>query len=419
MTDQDRNQDQDIDLSAALSRLRTDVRRTVAPPAATQLRDRADRRLRARRTATVLVAAGLVGAALIGGGLIWSGAAPKPPPVPAESATPTPSGTPSAAPRPSKPVAARQTPQAPAAWAGVNWATATITFPAHPGCPSGPITLRTLQLFGSDAIAGPVSWPRVTISPESVVYGDLTGDGQAEAVLDAACLKSEEDSGDGQGQLLVLRRDGGTLRTVAWVGPRGSLFGDKWVAGGRLFTDVKPRYGEWEYQLGAARAYRWTGQAFTEVADSGYSGMVPRAGATAPAVDLTAIAALTGCPAAVLRFGDDGQATGAGTTWDVQQPTAPDYLQHLVDLDGDGRRRLLVAITCGRADTPPGRSFVAVLEPQTDGSFRAVDAVLPPAGMSLGGWMHRSGTLTLQFAPAGGGFVQELPYTWNGEYFQR
>lgn len=398
----------DLDLSAALSRLRTDVRRTVAPPPASQVRHRADRRLRTRRTATVLVAAGLVGAALVGGGLIWRGAAPERPPLPGG----TPSETPSAAPRPSKPVPVRQTSQPPADWAGVNWASATITLPTHPGCPSGPVTLRTLKLFGHDAVAGPTAWPRVSITPESVVYGDLTADGQPEAVLAATCLQSEEDSGDGQGQLLVIRRDGGTLRAVAWVGPRGSLFGDTWIAAGRLVTDVKPVYGAWDYRLGAARAYRWTGQAFTEVADSGHPGMVPHAGATGPEVDLTAIAALTGCPAAVLRFDSDGRATGGGAAWDVQQPAAPDHLPHLVDLDGDGRRRLLVAITCGRA-------FVAVLEPRSGGSFHAVDAVLPPAGTSLTGWTHQSGTLTLQYASAGGGLVQELGYTWNGDYFQR
>ncbi len=401
--------DHDLDLSAALSRLRTDVRRTVPPPPATQVRHRADRRLRIRRTATVLVAASLVGAALIGGGLLWNGAAPKPPPLPGGSTTPSASPSPSL--RPSKAVAARQTPPPPAPWTGVNWATATITLPAHPGCPSGPVTLRTLQLFGRDAIAGPASWPRVTIVADSVAYGDLTGDGQPEAVLEASCLTSEEDSGDGQGQLLVLRRDGGTLRTLAWVGHRGSMFGDNWVTGGRLLTDVKPRYGAWEYQLGAARAYRWTGQSFTEDADSGHPGIVPRAGATGPAVDLTAVAPLTGCPAATVRFGPDGRATG----FDLDQPAAPDYLQHLVDLDGDGRRRLLVAITCGRTDTLPGRTFVAVL----DATFRAVDAVLPPPGTSLSGWTHRAGVLTLQAAPAAGGLVQDVQYTWNGDYFQR
>jgi hypothetical protein len=407
----------DVELSTALSRLRTDVRRTVAPPIAARLRERGERRLRTRRTATALVAAAVVAATLVGGGILWSGAAPKTPPVPGGSSkpTPTPSSAPSASARPSKPVQARQTPPVPANWAGVQWATATITFPAHQGCPSGPVTFRTAPFKGDDAATvGPTTWPRMTLQADRVSYGDVTGDGQAEAFVLATCWQTEEDSGDGQGELLAVRRDGTTLRALGWAGPRGGLFSDHWVAGGLLVTDVKPIYVNWGYRLGAARAYRWNGQAFTEVADSGHPGVVPGAGGTGPAVDLTRVAGLTGCPAATVRFDANGSAAG----WDAMQPAGPDHLRHLVDLDGDGRRRLLVAITCGRDGTHPGRGFAAVLDPQTDGSFIAVDAVLPPAGMSLSGWTSEAGTLTLQFAPAGGGEVQEVRYSWNGEYFQ-
>ncbi|MGI5184231.1 sigma factor [Dactylosporangium sp. CA-152071] len=75
-------------------------------------------------------------------------------------------------------------------------------------------------------------------------------------------------------------------------------------------------------------------------------------------------------------------------------------LHHLIEL--------LVAISCG------GAAFVAVLERQTDGSFRAVDAVRPPAGTTVSNWSLANGVLTL--ATASG---QEVRYTWNGEYFQR
>ncbi|WP_327001634.1 hypothetical protein OHA72_41880 [Dactylosporangium sp. NBC_01737] len=411
------DQEHDIDLSAALSRLRTDVRRTVAQPAAAQLRHRADRRLRIRRTATVLVAAGLVGAALVGGGLIWNGAAPKPPPVPGVSPSPSLSGTPSASPRPSRSVPARQTPQVPAVWSGVQWATATITFPANRDCPSGPVTFRTQAFKGSDAaIIGPTTWPRVTLQPDPVTYGDVTGDGRPEAFIHATCWLTEEDSGDGQGQLLAVRRDGTTLRAIAWVGPRGGLYDDRWVDAGRLYVDVKPHYTDWGYRLGAARAYRWTGQAFTEE-DSGYPGMVPAVGATAPAVDLTPVAGLTGCPSATLRFDAEGRATSTGTTWDLFQPSGPDSEQHLADLSGDGRRLLLVSITCGRDAADPGHGFLAVLDGRADGSFVALDALQAPAGTHITGWQHTNGTLTLRFAPTNGE-EQERHYTWNGDYFQ-
>lgn len=423
-------------LSAALSRLRTDVRRTVAPPAAPQLRLRADRRQRARRTGIVLAAAVLVGAVLVGGGLLWNGAAPQPfpgttasPTAPAPSASGAPSsGTPTAGPRPSRPVQARQTPQVPDRWKGVDWTGATITLPPQSGCPSGSVTFRRQPVGGGqDYIVGPGSYPKVYISPETLVYGDLTGDGQPEAILGGSC-SAGDFSGDGEGQLLVVRGDGGTLR-ANWAGPRGELRSDHWVEGGRLLMDVKPHYTDWGYRLGAARAYRWTGQAFTEES-SGYLGVVPAPRAAAPsltphpgaetdpfAVHLGPVAELTGCPAATLRLDADGRATAAGTTWDVIQPQAPDYLQHLVDLDGDGRRRLLVTIACGRTGPGTGRESLVVLERQGANGWRALDALRAPDGTALTGWQHANGTLTLQVAPPGG-VVREVRYTWNGEYFQ-
>ncbi|MET7422621.1 hypothetical protein [Dactylosporangium sp. NPDC005555] len=399
------------DLTQALSRLRADVGSAVAPPTGAQVRRRAERRLRTRRTATALGAAAVVGAVLVGGGLIWNGGASQtPPPLPGGSDSPSHTGTPSAAARPSRPVDARQTPQAPADWAGVDWATATVTLPAQQGCPSGPVTLRKQDFNGvADMIMGPATgWPKVSVDPRPVVYGDLTADGQPEAVLHATCWQTEEDSGDGQGQLLVVRRDGATLRAVGWVGPRGAIYADRWIDNGRLVTDVKPWHTGWDYALGAARAFRWTGQAFTEV-DSGLPGIVTP-------LDLSPVAGLTGCPAPPepVRFDAEQRATAAGTTWDLFQPTAPDSEQHLVDLDGDGTRRLLVSITCGRTDKDPGHGFVAVL----DGSLRAIDAVRPPEGTTVAGWSHVNGLLTLLvYRP--GEATRQVRYTWNGDYFQR
>ncbi|MDT5027297.1 MAG: hypothetical protein QOE61_3723 [Micromonosporaceae bacterium] len=414
------DRENDIDLTAALSQLRTEVRRRVPQPPATQLRRRAEHRLRVRRTATALVAAVVVGAVLIGGGLNWGSAVPNPP-TPGGTGNPTPTDSSSPRSRPSKPVPPRHTPQVQDAIGSTNWEQATITLPTHPGCPSGSVSFRKQQFKGGDAVIGPNSWPRMTFDAQSLVYGDLTGDGQPEAVLYASCWLTEQDSGDGQGQLLVVRREGGTLRGIGWVGPRGALFADRWVENGRLNLDVKPWHQNWGYLLGADQSYRWTGQEFTQVEDSSHPGLVPRVGGLAPVVDLGPVAGLTGCPAAALRFGADGRTTAAGTNWDLVQPSAPDDEQHLVDLNGDGKRWLLAAITCGRradGSVPDiGTGFLAVIERRPDGSFRAIDAVRPPTGMFVAGWRYQAGSLTLEF-----GRVNETPqdrrYTWNGEYFQ-
>ncbi|MEV4132930.1 hypothetical protein AB0J72_12285 [Dactylosporangium sp. NPDC049742] len=393
------------ELTYALSRLRADVGGSVAPPPGARLRQVAERRRRHRRIATGMVAAAVVGAILVSGGLIWRGGPSKTAPVPGVSPSPSPTRTASADARPSKQVPARQgPPQTPAIWAGVDWASATITLPAHEGCPSGTVTLRKeafIMGFGMDRIVGPVSsWPKISILPEPVMYGDLNGDGKPEAVLYADCKQTVEDSGDGEGQLLAVRRDGATLRALGWSGPRGELITEWWVDGGRIVMDAKPWHTDWGYRLGAARAYQWTGQSFTEV-DSGLPGIVS-------AIDFAPVAGLIGCPAASIRFGDRRQVTSDGVTWDLTQPSAPDQLQHLADLDGEGHRRVLIAVSCG------GTAAVVLLDRLADGSFRAVDAIRPPEGTTVADWALTYGVLTVKT-----GSGQEIPYTWNGEYFQR
>ncbi|MEV0563611.1 sigma factor-like helix-turn-helix DNA-binding protein [Dactylosporangium sp. NPDC050588] len=91
-------------------------------------------------------------------------------------------------------------------------------------------------------------------------------------------------------------------------------------------------------------------------------------------------------------------------------------LHHLIDLPvADVGREMDAAV--GTVESwlhRGGAAFVAVLDRQTDGSFRAVDAVRPPAGTTVSDWSLANGVLTL--ATASG---QEIRYTWNGEYFQR
>jgi hypothetical protein len=94
---------------------------------------------------------------------------------------------------------------------------------------------------------------------------------------------------------------------------------------------------------------------------------------------VNAVAYRSGCPPASLRFRADSSASAAGSTWNARQPAAPDDLQHL----GDGQLLLLVAIGC---NPDVNDRFLAVLERQADGSFRAVDAIRPPGGTTIVGW---------------------------------
>jgi hypothetical protein len=411
MTDRDRY----LDLGATMSRLRKDVRRNVPAPPAGQVRQRAEHRLRVRRIATALGAAAFVGIVLIGGGLVWQSATPAPP-HPGNTTTPT--NSPAPDPRPSKSIPPWPTQRPQGAIAGTDWEQATITLPDHPGCPSGPVTFRREEFKGGTEVIGPASYPRVIIGASSIVYGDLTGDGEPEAVLGASCWQGEEDSGDGEGQLLVIRRFNGILTAMGWAGPRGAIYTDFWVADHRLNVEARPWHDDWGYQLGSALAYEWDGRILAEVGDSGFTGLLPLRPNLGPVIDVTPVAALIGCPAATLRFPSDGRTTAAGTSWDLAQPTLPENDPYLVDLDGDGERRVLAVFTCGRplSGPPPGTSFVAVLQPRTDGSYVAIDAIPIADGWIIRGWRYATGYLTLELWRDE--VTQEPRYAWNGEYFQ-
>jgi hypothetical protein len=130
-------------------------------------------------------------------------------------------------------------------------------------------------------------------------------------------------------------------------------------------------------------------------------------------VDLTPVSGRTGCPTPVLRFGPDGRASADGVTFDLDQPQGPDGLPHLVDLDGDGNRRVLATITCGRqADGGRGITAVAVLQRQDGGGFVALDAIRLPDGTTLADWEYSRGELSIDID----GQVRE--YVWDGERFQ-
>lgn len=420
---------EEIGIADALSALRAQVRRTVGQPAASALRRRAERQRRVRRATRAVATAVAVVVIICGVGLARDAVQGPPPLPPVASETATPSASAAPQPRPSRPVPRWTTHPVNDPIAAIDWYRTTIELPAQPGCPSGAVRLRPGEGgVGADAPVGPSGWPRIMLDPGTVVFGDLTGDGRPEAILAAGCSSSEEESGDGEGQLLVVTREGDRLRALGWVGPRGAIYVGWWVAAGRLYLDVHPWHTDWGYSLGAAQAYHWLGGRFVPIdVRQEFPGIVPAAG-RGPAVDLAAVSDRTGCPAAVVRFGPDGRAEAGGTTWDLVQPQAPDGLPHLIELNpgdplGDPaftpRRRVLVAITCGRpADGSPGDTTAVVLiGPGPDGSLRALDAVRPPADTRLDGWTYRAGVLSLFVAPDGGA-LREQRWTWNGEYFQ-
>ena len=390
MTDNER-------IGANLAGMGAEVRHAVTPPPAGAVRRRAERQQRVRRTGTaVLAAAAVLGIAVGAISVVRNSASPPPPP--GVTRTPAPSPSPSVKPTP-KPWPNQRINDP---IARTDWRDATITLPAREGCPSGRVRFRPKESVGQSS-----GLPRAMIGGNAdVVYGDLTGDGRPEAIMWGQCQQYEEDSGDGADHLLAVTRDGNQLRALDWVGLRGSLFPDFWVEDGVLYTDIRPWHAGWHYTLGSARAYRWTGGAFTEADASRYRGLAPNV-----PVDLTPLSGRTGCPTPVLSFDENGRATVDGVTLDLEQPLAPDSSSHLVDLDGDGVRRVLGTITCERGGANAyGTSTLVVLERRGDG-WVALDAIRLPDQTPLINWTYTRGVLSLDLNGS------TRTYIWDGERF--
>jgi hypothetical protein len=410
------------DLNRALAGMRDAVRRQAGPaPAAAALRRRAERQRRIRRAATTLAAAAAVTVVVAGGVTVVRGEASPPQPAHPTASPPVPTPTASAPPT-SAPTPAPTRPVATDPITKVNWGKATIELPEHHGCPSGRVRFTKDQFLPEASGRSGNSDFRVLFEPARVVYGDLTGDGRAEAVLSATCLRADgEDSGDGQGQLLVIQRGGrGDLTAIGWVGQRGAIFSGWWVAQSLLYTDVKPWHTDWGYSLGAARAYRLAGDDFVEVdVTEIYPGLLPRGrrGATA---DLSPVADRIACrdgdlperENVILSLSADGTGTAGGTEWNATQPLAPDSLAHLVDLDGDGRRRLVVALYCGGAHADTGPANVVVLE-RAGGGYRAVTVLVPERGPRMHEWRYSGQVLSLYLGEG----AAEARYRWAGGQF--
>jgi hypothetical protein len=421
------------DVASALAGLRGAVREVVPVSSSGDVRARAEHQLRVRRVTTVLVAAAAVAAIAFGAAAVVRPSAA--PIQPAETPTPSAPVGPTSTPRPSLSVPAWPATTIDDPIADVDWANATIDVPANRDCPSGRLRFTDGDSAGAPKItlAVPPDWP--------IAYGDLNGDSRPEAILEGLCLLSSEDSGDGQGQLLVITRGtGGTLAALDWVGPRGGLYESFWVVDGQLFVDVQPWHTDWGYSLGEALAYRWDGGSFVE-ANSGYAGTQPSASETqGPPIDLGPddgpIASALGCPGHTIRLeagdrlggGAGLSAEGDGVVYAFERGT-PGPLQHLVELSGAAdERHLLAAITCYDSSSSYEKAIaeglgvrghgLLVLECLPDG-FRAVDFLPVPSHYRMSEWQFDRGRLTITTTSvASGSEGPALTRVWNGQYFQ-
>jgi hypothetical protein len=415
----------DFDIADALASLRTAVRTGVPAPAAALLRARAEQRMRARHMGALAVAAVAVVALLLTVGAAVQRNAINPGPA---GGTETPTGSPTAAPRPDRPVPSYPVIRVDDPIARVDWAGATVTGvpPRGPACPSGRLRFR------GGATAG---YPRMSLvleAPRPPVFGDLTGDGRAEAVIVALC-EGDEQGDHHHSQLLVVgRQASGALVALGWAGPVGwGIVYGFWLSGDRLVIEPEPTAGT--YTNGQTLEYRWVGGRFA-AQDTGWPGIGPFRDRIGPRIDLGSddghVIRTLGCSGPI-QIRPEGRAPATAPSdayFEFEQPVAT---QHVLDLAGDGHRYVLVAVSCVdrvRSTVDSGGSSAPVLhgqgvlvldvEPPT-GAIRAVDLVPVPLDLSQFSWTFERGRLTVSsFRVSDGNEGPTRRWIWNGAYFQ-
>lgn len=403
-------------LGTALRGLRDRITAGATAPPAASMRAHATRWRRVRRaTAAGAVVAAVAAAAFGGVTLLQPTASPPVPPVEVPPGPVTPSPRPS--PRPVVPLDDPIT--------AVEWEAATITFPPRDGCPSGEITFAPAQPSFHALGVPPEGYPAIALSPPAG-YGDLTGDGRAEAVVLASCVPTEAGF-DGQhfsDLLIVTRDDTGTLTGLGWVPAEDAAFTSVWITGdGRLLTELVPEGTT--FLPGRAASYQWDGERMIGGEPApGYPTIVPLdADRLGPPVRLGAVAGGLGCPDAELRFareapGWSGVADAGGARYSI--PDRFEFIQkYLFDLDNTGEPLLVATLGCTR-EGGHAAAGLAVFERFGEG-WRGISVVTSSDGQQPTGWrLEEDGLFAVRWpGPDEQTTEIEARYRWTGTVLER
>jgi len=413
-------------LSAAMHGLRRSITAAVPAPAAAAVRDRADHRLRVRRTAAAVAAAALVVAVAVGG-TTWLRHTAAPPVQPAETSGPAPSATaepgPRPAPLPEEPVDERIDDPI----AEVDWRTATITLSPRAGCPAGAVSFTAVSDIHPNALGPADSYPAVALSAVRTRYGDLTGDGRAEAVLEARCIPAAADmASEASAHLLVVARDdSGGLTDLGRIATLGAPVVSYWIESGRLLVEANPWVPDRDAVNvpGLVLAYEWTGGGFGDWVTAGdYPPLLGLDDHGAPGAPVRpgVVARATGCPDVELRFHETAADTPDGpvartmaAAGDASYAIPPGFSQqYLFDLGSGGGRWLVVPIGCESEGGGPAGTVLAVLERAGEG-WQGVSVLQPPGDHQPGSWTGAAGQMVVRWHNAAGGH-QDIRYLWTG-----
>ncbi len=317
----------------------------------------------------------------------------------------------------------------------VDWTNTELTVPDDPDwdCPKGRLRLYHRQTPRGGWIGTSDPWldtGHKSMSTGGLAsYGDLTGDGQPEAVLLVRCAYGAAGFSDYDGQrLLVVRmRPDRSLEGLGFVGTRSAEFPSFRVSDDGLLrvqlrynwiTENSTTFTSWDTAF--IQVFRWNGSSFVRI--SGRTEPLNFTGASAGygvPTQLADILAPTGevlCPAALVPF---GLVERSGQPWHVD---GYDYslgsaMAARLDVDSDGNEELVVPIRC----SGPGYDAVSlyVLAQGTD-RFRAIDVPIASDGSTaILSAEAMSGRLVVQVQGAASMSSGSASFTWTGSRFER
>lgn len=315
----------------------------------------------------------------------------------------------------------------------VDWTRTEIVLPANDDnrCPQGKVRLHPRDSVYLGHIGQTADSPWFAVLPGEV-YGDLTGDGQPEAILPIRCVGTQPDGmmpEEGSQLLVVQQLADHSLVGLGYVGVINAQYPTYKVDDNRLY--VKLRYhhssansfGFSYLDTGFTQVWQWDGAAFHRIGgragNLNYSGQKASSGSPIRLATIMRGDAVA-CPGGVVTFGlepttIDGHTINSGGDYGIGDGVT----EIVTDLNGDGDDELIVPIGCAGATYPASASVYVLAQGETmfvpqdvpfanDGRYDLDGLALSPNGHTL--------TITLTDRATQASTTYTL--TWNGQRFQ-
>ncbi|GIH02387.1 hypothetical protein Rhe02_04540 [Rhizocola hellebori] len=327
--------------------LAIDMGKQVVTPPAEQVVQRARKQQRARRAAIVAVVVLLVAGVLAAGQLLRRNNSA--PPV---QPTPNPSST----------VDSHDPLRA------MDWG--NVAIPGVPMCNQYselPFRLdpKTHRSTWSDGHGGSISF-----APEEIVFGDLDGDGLAEAIVPIECDGFE--MGLNRSVLLGMDLMGGALFGFNSV-PVQFAMNSMWITDGILYLEAAEMPN---MKLGDVLAFRLNALNFEAVDGSTRYPKIT-------SLDLSPVASQLACPSSDLQVPVDNDLVSevGGVKWSL---AASGRHPRLVELGRRGQPYLLLSVLCAPVGEESWRAPRTVLFDLSGRQWRAIATVTPPGEARIG-----------------------------------